>query len=202
MQIQGVPARIPLSSCNQLFRRKTRELHGAIPKDELLAYTYPRFSSGCCWDELDSHAGFLVYPTQVVMIGPNALSMIKIPFLFMSLRVARGVYNPEKERFHFYVSFKPTLDPTDDERNVEGSHSVDVAISVTETGELADVAFSLPEPCRNRRSLEYLSRTLSATLIDEKVFITIPGLNGDSVLQGKGTLELDGAGRIMGLDIH
>ena len=120
----------------------------------------------------------------------------------MSLRVARGVYNPEKERFHFYVSFKPTLDPTDDDRDVEGSHSVEVAISVTETGELADVAFSLPEPCRNRRSVEYLNRTHSATLIEEKVFITVPGMNGDSVLEGKGTLELDGAGRIMGLEIH
>ncbi|HZE24780.1 MAG TPA: hypothetical protein VE054_12335 [Blattabacteriaceae bacterium] len=120
----------------------------------------------------------------------------------MSLRVARGVYNPEKQRFHYYVSFKPTLDPTDDDRNVEGSYSVDVAISVTETGELADLAFSLPESCRSRRSLEYLNRTHSATLIDEKVFITVPGLNGDSVLQGKGNLELDGAGRIMGLDIH
>ena len=75
---------------------------------------------------------------------------------------------------------------------MEGSHSVEVAISVTETGELADVAFSLPEPCRSRRSLEYLNRTHSATLIDEKVFITVPGMNGDSVLQGKGTLELDG----------
>jgi hypothetical protein len=30
----------------------------------------------------------------------------------MSLRVAQGVYNPEKARFHYYVSFKPTLDPT------------------------------------------------------------------------------------------
>jgi hypothetical protein len=120
----------------------------------------------------------------------------------MSLRVARGVYNPEKERFHYYVSFKPTLDPTDDERDVEGSHFVEVAISVTETGELADLAFSLPEPCRSRRSLEYLNRTHSATLIEDKVFITVPGMNGDSVLQGKGTLELDGAGRIMGLEIH
>jgi hypothetical protein len=120
----------------------------------------------------------------------------------MSLRVARGVYNPEKERFHFYVSFKPTLDPTDDERDVEGSHSVEVALSVTETGELADLAFTLPEPCRNRRSLEYLNRTHSATLIEERVFVTVPGMNGDSVLQGKGTLELDAAGRIMGLEIN
>jgi len=120
----------------------------------------------------------------------------------MSLRVARGVYNPEKERFHFYVSFKPTLDPTDDERDVEDSHSVEVAISVTETGELADLAFSLPEHCRSPRSLEYLNRTHAATLIEEKVFITVPGMNGDSVLQGKGTLELDGAGRIMGIEIN
>ena len=78
---------------------------------------------------------------------------------------------------------------------------VDVAISVTETGELADLAFSLPQPCRGRRSLEYLSRTLSASVVEEKVFITVPGDNGDSVLQGKGNLELDGFGRIIGLEI-
>jgi hypothetical protein len=136
------------------------------------------------------------------MSGPIVLNMIKIPFPFMSLRVARGVYNPEKERFHYYVSFKPTLDPTDDERAVEGSHSVEVALSVTETGELADLAFTLPDPCRNRRSLEYLNRTHSATLIEERVFVTVPGMNGDSVLQGRGTLELDAAGRIMGLEIN
>src|SRR4051812_40278231 len=134
--------------------------------------------------------------------GPIASQCDNNSVPIMSLRVARGVYNPEKQRFHFYVSFKPTLDPTDDERDVEGSHSVEVAISVTETGELADLAFSLPEHCRSPRSLEYLNRTHSATLIEEKVFITVPGMNGDSVLQGKGTLELDGAGRIMGLEIN
>src|ERR1700738_1337250 len=133
---------------------------------------------------------------------PNSLQYDKKSLPLMSLRVARGVYNPEKERFHYYVSFKPTLDPTAAERGVEGSHSVEVAISVTEIGELADLAFTLPEPCRSRRSLEYLNRTHSATLVDEKVFITVPGLNGDSVLQGKGTLELDAAGRIMGLEIN
>jgi hypothetical protein len=120
----------------------------------------------------------------------------------MSLRVAQGVYNPEKDRFHYYVSFKPTLDPTEEERGAEQRHSVDVVISVTETGELADLAFSLPPACRSRRSLEYLSRTHSASVVDEKVFITVPGLNGDSVLQGKGSLELDGFGRIIGLEIN
>jgi hypothetical protein len=120
----------------------------------------------------------------------------------MALRVARGVFNPESERFHFYVSFKPTLDPTADERGVESSFHVDVAVSVTETSELADIAFALPDFCNNRRCLEYISRTHSATVVDGRVFITVPGLSGDSVFQADGILELDGAGKIIGLDIN
>jgi hypothetical protein len=120
----------------------------------------------------------------------------------MSLRVARGDYNPESERFHFYVSFKPTLDPTSEERGVEASYPIDVAVSLTETGELADVAFTLPEPCRNPRCLDYVARTYSANVVEGRVFVTVPGLNGDSVLEAHGTLELDGAGKIMGLEIN
>ena len=120
----------------------------------------------------------------------------------MSLRVARGVFNPEKERFHFYVSFKPTLDPTAEERGVESSYPVDVAVSVTETGELADVSFSLPDFCNNRRCLEYLSRTHAASIIEGRVFVTVPGLNGDSVFEADGVLELDGAGKIIGIEIN
>jgi hypothetical protein len=119
----------------------------------------------------------------------------------MSLRVARGVYNPEKDRFHFYVSFKPTLDPTSDERGSQKEFKIDVAVSVTETGELADLAFTLPELCRNRRCLEYIARTQSASVVEDHVFVTVPGLNGDSVLEAGGILELDGTGRIMGLEI-
>ncbi len=47
----------------------------------------------------------------------------------MSLRIARGVYNPEKDRFHYYVAFKPALDPTLEERGVENRYPVDVAFS-------------------------------------------------------------------------
>jgi hypothetical protein len=119
----------------------------------------------------------------------------------MSLRVSRGVYNPEKERFHFYVSFKPTLDPTAEVRGTESSYKIDVAMSVTETGELADLAFTLPETCRDHRCLEYISRTYSASVVDGRVFVTVPGMNGDSVLETIGVLELDGAGKIMGLEI-
>jgi hypothetical protein len=119
----------------------------------------------------------------------------------MSLRVARGVYNPEKDRFHFYVSFKPTLDPTSEERDVEASYFVSAAVSFTETGELADLAFTLPELCRTKRCLEYISRTQSVSVVDGRVFVTVPGLNGDSVLETGGVLELDGAGKIMGIEI-
>jgi hypothetical protein len=119
----------------------------------------------------------------------------------MSLRVARGVYNPEKDTFYYYVSFKPMLDPTEQERGADQSYPVDVALSLTETGELADVAFSLPENLRSRRAMEYLGRTDSASVVNERVFITVPDLNGDCVLEGKGSLELDAFGRIMGLEI-
>jgi hypothetical protein len=127
--------------------------------------------------------------------------VVKLPVAAMSLRVARGVYNPESDRFHFYVSFKPTLDPTSDERGSEAEYKIDVAVSVTETGELADLAFTLPEFCRNRQCLDYISRTHSASVIDDRVFVTVPGLSGDSVLEASGILELDGAGKIMGLEI-
>src|SRR5260370_22533597 len=120
----------------------------------------------------------------------------------MSVRIARGIYNPEKERIHFYVAFKPALDPTANERGDEASYPVDVALSVTETGELADLAFNLPKPCCNNKSLLFLQKTSSASIIDEKVFVTVPGLNGDAVLNAKAHLELDGAGRIIGLEIN
>jgi hypothetical protein len=120
----------------------------------------------------------------------------------MSLRVARGVYNPEKDRFHYYVSFKPALDPTMDERGAQSSFKIDVALSVTETGELADLAFTLPKPCCNRSTLHYVAGTDSASVVAERVFVTVPGLNGDSVLQAKANLELDAAGRIIGLEIN
>ena len=119
----------------------------------------------------------------------------------MSLRVARGVFNPEKERFHYYVSFKPTLDPTEEKRGAGVRHKINVAVSVTETGELADLAFTLPEACCNQQSLQYVTRTGSASIIEDRVFVVVPGMNGDSVLEAHGTLEMDGAGKIMGLEI-
>src|SRR5260370_30641013 len=120
----------------------------------------------------------------------------------MSLRVARGVYNPEKDRFHYYVSFKPALDPTMDERGARSSYKIDVALSVTETGELADLAFTLPKPCCKPATLHYVAGTHSASVLADRVFVTLTGLNRDSVLRAKATFELDGAARSIGLEIN
>lgn len=133
--------------------------------------------------------------------GPNARECDTNSSSIMSLRIARGVYNPEKDRFHFYVAFKPALDPTMEERGANARYRIDVALSLTETGELADLAFELPKPCCNDLTLQYVAGTSAATVVDERVFVTVPGMNGDSVLQAKASLELDGAGRIIGLEI-
>src|SRR5258708_37844146 len=100
----------------------------------------------------------------------------------MSVRIARGIYNPEKERIHFYVAFKPALDPTADDRGAEASYPVDGALSVTETGELADIAVKLPKPGCNTKSVMFRQTTDSDIVIDEKVYATVPGLNSAPVL--------------------
>lgn len=120
----------------------------------------------------------------------------------MPLNISRGVYNPEMDRYHFYVAFKPALDPAQEERGAQARYRIDVAVSFTENGELADLAFTLPKPCCNNNSVHFLSRTESASVVQERVFVTVPGLNGDSVMQAKASLELDGAGRIIGLEIN
>ena len=46
------------------------------------------------------------------------------------------------------------------------------------------------------------ARRAYASVVAERVFVTVPGLNGDSVFQAKASLELDHAGRIIGLEIN
>jgi len=117
----------------------------------------------------------------------------------MPFKIERSEFDPE-DGFLYYVSFKPHLQISNDE--IKTRMPVEAAISVSETGELADLAFTLPESCCNRQSLQYLNRSYAASVVEDRVFVTVPGMNGDSVLQGKGTLELDGAGRIMGIEIN
>ena len=103
----------------------------------------------------------------------------------MSLRVARGVFNPEKERFHYYVSFKPTLDPTEEKRAAGVRHKIDVAVSVTETGELADLPLHSLNPVATSNPCN-TSPNRFASVVEDRVFVVVPGMNGDSVLEAHG----------------
>ena len=79
---------------------------------------------------------------------------------------------------------------------------VEAAISVSETGELADLAFELPKPCRNDLALQFIRNDTMADYIEPRVLIAVPGFNGDAVLKAPAKLDLDRAGRIVGMEIQ
>jgi len=56
-----------------------------------------------------------------------------------------------------------------------------VALSISETGDIADLSFLVPKICRNDYALSFLKRDPNANCVENRVFIALPGLNGDSV---------------------
>ncbi len=117
----------------------------------------------------------------------------------MAFQVDRSSFDPESG-FEYYICFKPASQVEGDE--VRSRISLEVGVSVTETGDVADISFMLPKICRNEFALSYLSRDPSVTCVENRVFVSIPGLSGDSVLEAPGTLELDNAGRIVAVEIN
>ena len=95
----------------------------------------------------------------------------------MAFQVDRSPFDPESG-FEYYICFKP---PTE----VEGDE-VESRISV----------------CRNDYALSFLKRDPTAACVENRVFIALPGLNGDAVFNAPATLELDHAGRIVAIEIN
>lgn len=118
----------------------------------------------------------------------------------MAIRVERSAFDPEDGRCQYYVLFKPNVSKEDVE--VKMRVPVEVAVSVAENGDLADVAFTLPKKYRNPQALTFIKKQETASYLDPRVFVSIPGLSGDSVIAVAANLEFDAAGRIIGLDIH
>lgn len=117
----------------------------------------------------------------------------------MAFQVDRSPFDPEAG-FEYYICFKPQVEVEGDE--VTSRISIEVAVSVTETGDVADLSFMLPKMCRNDYSLSFLKRDPTATYVENRVFISLPGLSGDAVLNAPATLELDHAGRIVAIEIN
>lgn len=117
----------------------------------------------------------------------------------MAFQVDRSAFDPESG-FEYYICFKPQSQVEGDE--IRSRISLDVAVSLSETGDIADISFMLPKICRNDFSLSYLSKDPTVTYVENRVFVSIPGLNGDVVLDAPATLELDHAGRIVAVEIN
>ena len=117
------------------------------------------------------------------------------------VNVERSEFDPDEGRCQYYVLLKPNA--CKEEVEVHLRVPVEVGLSVSETGELADLSFIVPKKYRNENALSFLnSHRDSASYVDPRVFISIPGCSGDSVLTAAANLEVDVAGRIVGVDIH
>ncbi len=115
------------------------------------------------------------------------------------IRVERAEFDPESG-FLYYVIFKPNL-----EIGVEDLHSritVEVAVSVTETGEVADLTFAVPHQLRNSQALFYICGEGQGSYVEPHVFVVVPGASGDTVVSAHGRLDVDVVGRIIGLQLQ
>jgi hypothetical protein len=118
----------------------------------------------------------------------------------MSIRVERSNFDVAEGRCQYHVMLKPHT--SKEEVSVETRVPVEVALSVSENGDLADVSFVVPKKYRSEQALAFLKKQPTVNYVDPRVFLAIPGSSGDSVFKAPANLEVDAAGRIIGLDIH
>jgi len=117
----------------------------------------------------------------------------------MNMRIEKSGFDPE-DGFLYYVIFKPSLELGDE--SVSTRMPVKAAVSVTENGELADVMFELPKQCRSEEALHYIRADKSTNYVEPRVFLVMPGSNGDAAISAAAKLDLDVLGRIVGMEIQ
>lgn len=116
----------------------------------------------------------------------------------MSILVERSEFDPSSG-YQYYVAFNPNGTMEEDE--VRSRVPVEVAVSLSETGDLADFSLELPKTLRSREAMDFIRPNNNARFIDPRLYVTFPGLNGDAVSLAAGRLEIDFTGRIIGLEI-
>ena len=116
----------------------------------------------------------------------------------MSIQVEKSDYDPTVG-FQYYLYFKPHMN--EEGGDVRQRIPVEVAVSLSEAGEIADCTFELPKMLRNDRSMTFLQRQDGVNYIAPRIFIDFPGQSGDAVIKAAANLDLDMAGRIMGMEL-
>jgi hypothetical protein len=117
----------------------------------------------------------------------------------MSIRVKRAEFDPT-DGFLYYVIFKPNLEVGVEDLQMRTE--VEAVISLTETGELADLSFLVPKMLRNDQALAFICGEGQGSYVEPHVFLAVPGSSGDTVVSVPGRLEVDMAGRIVGMVIQ
>jgi hypothetical protein len=116
----------------------------------------------------------------------------------MSILVERSEFDPGSG-YQYYVTFNPNGTMEEDE--VHSRIPVEVAVSLSENCDLADLSLEVPKTLRTRESMDFIRPNTNARFLDPRLFVTFPGMNGDTVSLAAGRLEVDLAGRIIGLEI-
>lgn len=120
----------------------------------------------------------------------------------MAISVQREAFDAD-HGFHYYISFKPPFGgPVSDPEDVYSRVPVEATLSVSDTGDLADFSFVLPKPCRSELALTFIRRQTEASISPPKVHVAVPGPAADAMTVALASLELDLAGRIIGVDIN
>lgn len=116
----------------------------------------------------------------------------------MAIQIERTEFDDEMG-YQYYVAFNSNGSFEEDE--VHDRVPVEVAVSLCENGDLADFSLELPKNCRSEAALDFLKNAVNARYVEPRLYITMPGLSGDTVARAAGRLEFDLAGRIIGLQI-
>ncbi len=116
----------------------------------------------------------------------------------MGIQVERSGFDPAVG-FQYYLYFKPHMDQ--DGGDVRQRIPVEVAVSLSEGGDIADCTFELPKSLRTEEAISFLRHQDGVNYIPPRIFIDFPGHNGDAVIRAAANLELDLAGRIMGMEL-
>jgi hypothetical protein len=121
--------------------------------------------------------------------------------LRMSISIERDDFDAQSG-YQYYLTFKPNMSAADVGQQVRARVPVEASLSISETGDLADLHFVLPKPCRSEQALTFIRRQQEAKIMPPQVFVALPGSNGDAVATAICSLDLDLAGRIIGMQIR
>jgi len=124
-------------------------------------------------------------------MGPSEMTM--------DFQVERSEFDPESG-FFYYVSFKPDLSIAGED--ISTQMVVHAVVWLSETSNLAEFTFEVPKQCRNSDSLKFVCKQGAASYAEPRVFIALPGSSGEAAVDLPATLDLDSAGRIVGMEIQ